>query len=256
MSKFESPYGIMESEDLVPRWSFPCKNTITQVEENWMLGDMSNTVSPVRKERSIHKIHQEDFDYGDEIDLDETADALQKTETRLLIRPELNRIRKRSGKDGFGENVIDVSDDQVSGIIDSVEEQADAFRKLLLQRTVPMLLGYDIAAGESEAVVRDILKTDIEIDDELVGYIGRVTLADMIGGVMKTCDNIPDTVRGDVIKDWLIKSFDGARAEFSRVHKSNTLRRLKSEYDGMIANGNAPLLGTSRGLSERNGKET
>lgn len=248
----------MESEELVPRWSFPCSNSIKQVEESWMLGDMSNTVSPVRMERPIHKIHEQEFDYGnDEIDLDETADAIQKTENRLLIRPELHRIRNRSKKDGVSsENVIEVSDDQVTDIIDSVEGKADSFRSLFLRRTVPLLLGYDIAAGESEAVVRDILKTDIEIDDEMIGYIGRVTLADMISDVMKTCDHIPETVRAEVMKDWLIKAFDGIRTEHARTQKSNLVRRLKNEYDGIIANGSAPLLGTARGLSQRNGKET
>lgn len=243
---------------MVPRWSFPCDNSIKQVEESWMLGDMSNTIAPVRKERGIHKIHNQDFDYGtDEIDLDETADAIQKTENRLLIRPELHRIRNRSNKDGVSsENVIEVSDDQVTDIIDHVEEKADTFRSLFLRRSIPLLLGYDIAAGESEAVVRDILKTDIEIDDELLGYIGSVTLADMISETMKTCDNIPDSVRADVLKDWLIKSFDGVRAERSGAQKSNLLRRLKNEYDGIIANGQMPLLGTARGLSQRNGKET
>lgn len=244
---------------MVPRWSFPCDNSIKQVEESWMIGDMSNTVSPVRKERGIHKIHNQDFDYGtdDEIDLDETADAIQKTENRLLIRPELHRIRNRSNKDGVSsENVIEVSDDQVTDIIDHVEEKADTFRSLFLRRSVPLLLGYDIAAGESEAVVRDILKTDIEIDDELLGYIGSVTLADMISETMKTCDNIPDNVRADVLKDWLIKSFDGVRNERSGMQKSNLLRRLMNGHDGIIANGQMPLLGTARGLSQRNGKET
>ncbi|AXG66728.1 hypothetical protein HOU08_gp002 [Dickeya phage vB_DsoM_JA29] len=224
-----------------------------------MLGDMSNTVSPVRLTRGIHKIHNQDFDYDgtDEIDLDETADAIQKTESRLLIRPELRGIRNRSKKNGIGaENVIEVSDDQVSDIIDHVEEKADSFRSMLLRRTVPLLLGYDIAAGESEAIVRDILKTDIEIDDELVGYIGRVTLADMIGESMKSCDNLPESVRADVLKDWLIKAFDGVRADHSRANKSSLVRRLKNEYEGMIANGKVPLIGTSRGLSQRHGKET
>lgn len=244
---------------MVPRWSFPCDNSIKQVEESWMLGDMSNTISPVRKERGIHKIHNLDVDYGtdDEIDLDETADAIQKTENRLLIRPELHRIRNRSNKDGISsENVIEVSDDQVTDIIDNVEEKADTFRSLFLRRSIPLLLGYDIAAGESEAVVRDILKTDIEIDDELLGYIGSVTLADMISETMKTCDNIPDNVRADVLKDWLIKSFDGVRSERSGAQKSNLLRRLMNGHDGIIANGQMPLLGTARGLSQRNGKET
>jgi len=263
LSKFESPYGVMESEKMVPSWSFPCDGTISEVEESWMLGDMSNAVSPVRMVREIHKIHQHEFDYGndEEIDLDESADAIQKTESRLLIRPELKRLRSRAKANDIGaDNVIDVSDEQITTILDSVEGKADGFRNLLLKRTVPLLLGYDIAAGESEAVVRDILKTDIEIDDELVEYIGRVSIADMLAETLKSCENIPESVRSDVLKDWLIKSFDGVRTEKSneksRANKSSLLRRMKSEYDNMKANG-APMIGTSRGLSDRNGfKET
>lgn len=236
---------------MIPRWTFPCDNTIKHVEEGWMLGDATNSVTPVRKEHAIHKIHDNQYDYEglDEIDLDDSADAIQKTESRLLIRPELRGLRRRASKNEIGaENVVNVSDEKVDEIIDSIESRADRFRASMLSKTIPLLLGYDIAAGESEAIVRDLLKTDIEIDDELVGYISRVTVADMIGETLSECPNVPESVRADVLKDWLIKSFDGVRTEQANAKKSGLLHRLKNDYENMIATGK---LGTSRGLSNR-----
>lgn len=261
MTKFEGPYGVIETDELIPRWTFPCDGTIKQVESGWMLGDMSNAVTEVRKERAIHKIHKQDYDYGntfDEIDLDESAEAIQKTASRLLIRPELGRLRSRGRQaDSSSENVFEVNEETVDGLIDDIEDSANSFRKMFLSQTIPQLLGYDIAAGEAEAVVRDMLKTDIEIDDELVSYIGKISLADMIGKVMKDSKNIPEAVLGDVLKDFLIKSFDGVRVDALKNHKSGLLRRLKSEYSNLIAEGKMPTLGTSRGLSQvRNGQET
>lgn len=258
--QFEGPYGLVESDSLVPRWTYPVKHGQVRRVEAWELDKLSNTTTQVRMVNDIHAIHStpvEDYD-DDALDLDEEAAALSKTESRLLIKPRLNEVRARKNKNHIGpENVFTVESEVIDGTLDSVDEHAKTFRDYLLHQVFSPILGFDIAAGEVEAISKDCLKTDLEIDSELVPYIERVGLANIIGVMLSKSQSVPESVRSDVLKDWLIKSFDDVRAEHKAKTGTNTLRaqirRLMHGNDDMIAKGVG--IGTTRGYTEHRKKQ-
>lgn len=254
VNKFEGPYGLVESNTLVPRWTYPIKPGQIRQVEAWELDTLPNASVPVRMVNDIHAIHSTPIEEQDDtIDLDAEAAAIAKTESRLLIKPKLNKIRARKDKDYTGpENVFTVGDEIIDDTLDSVDAHTKKFRGHFLRQVFSPLLGYDIAAGEAEAIARDCLETDLEIDSELVPYIERIGLANIIGSMLEESKSVPDSVRADVIKDWLIKSFDDIRAQTkgqTAVDKlRGQLRRLVHGNDDMIAKG--PGIGSTRGFSD------
>lgn len=252
---FEGPYGLLESDTLVPRWTYPIVHGVVRKVEAWELHSLSNTSAPVRMVADIHVIHSNTYEETDDgLNLDAEAEASSKTESRLLIKPKLSKIRARWGKTDIGpENLFSVDETVVNATIDTIEHNAQKFRKHFLNGVFAPLLGYDIAAGEAEAIARDCLETDLEIDSEIVPYMERIGLANILGSLLKESKNIPRAVRADILKDWMVKAFDEVRAE----HKTNKtsskmlaqLRRLVHANDGMIAQPGAGI-GSTRGFSE------
>lgn len=252
--KFEGPYGLVETAQLIPRWTYPIKHGQVKSVSAWELNTLENIVTPVRMINDIHVMHNREYeDNEDAIDLDEDAEALSKTESRLLIKPRLNQIRARGKQDHISpENVFDVDSEVIDQTIDTINDQAAKFRRHFLDSVFSPILGYDIAAGEAEAIARDCLKTDLEIDSELVPYIERIGLANIIGSMMEESKSVPEAVRADVLKDWLIKSFDDIRADLKgdkTFHKMKAqMRRLMHGNDELVAKGTG--IGTTRGMSE------
>lgn len=255
MGKLETPYGLIESDNLIPRWTYPVKHGQIRRVESWELDSLPNTTTPVRMVNDIHAIHNTEVEeYDDTIDLDAEAAAISKTESRLLIKPKLNQIRNRKDKDHSGpENVFNVSSEVIDQTLDTIESNSDKFREHFLKNIFSPILGYDIAAGEAEAIARDCLKTELTIDSELVPYIERIGLANIMGSMFKDSNDIPELVRQDVLKDWLIKSFDDIRLDhISKLggHKlRDQIRRLMHGNDELVAKG-GPGIGTTRGFSE------
>lgn len=259
VSNFEGPYGLVESDKMIPRWTYPVTHGQIRRVEPWELDKLSNTVTPVRMVNDIHAIHSTPVeDYDDSIDLDEEAAAYSKTESRLLIKPRLNQIRSRKDENYSGpENVFTVNDAIIDETLDSVDSHSKAFRDYLLHQVFSPILGFDIAAGEVEAIARDCLKTELEIDSELVPYLERIGLANIIGVMLAKSESVPEAVRADVIKDWLIKSFDDVRAAHKLKGNSlrDQIRRLMHGNDDLIVKGGVGI-GTTRGFSEYRKQQT
>lgn len=248
----EGPYGLIESDELIPRWTYPIrKQKITRVED-WEIGPLPNVISAARMVNDIHSIHKGPEDETEHIDLDAEAEAYAKTGSRLSIKPRLHEIRNRSKSDDFGpENVIDIDADQVDGYIDNIERHSRRFKKMLLRNTVSRMLGFDIAAGETEAIARDCLKTDVEIDDDMVPYIEAIGNAEMVADMMKEGGKIPEVVMNDVLKEMLNKSFEDNRL-LNKVKEAQKMRRMNHEFDGLVAR---PSIGMTRGLSDVKSKK-
>lgn len=258
---YEGPYGIIETERLVPRWQHKIQHGMVREVESWTIGALPNIVSEAPLVNDIHAIHQNqvtDYDDADQIDLDAEATAQQKTNSRLLIKPKLKKIRNRSRKDDFSpENVFDVTAETLDTTVQHIETSAREMRDLLLDNVVSTMLGYDIAAGEAEAISRDCLETQVEIDDELVPYLERIGLGNILGKMLANSTHIPEAVRNEVLKDLMNKWMEDVRQEFKNKNKSNLLRRLRHEYSDLVAQSpqQAPSIGTTRGFSELRKRE-
>lgn len=256
---YESPYGVIESANLVPRWTKSVVHGSVRRVEEWELEVLTNSVREVSFVNDIHAIHQNqvvEADDDDQLDLDAELTAQEKTASRLLIKPKLHKIRNRNRKDETGpENVFDVSDKTIDREVRRIDNKSRKIRRLLLGNVVSTMIGYDIAAGETEAIARDCLQTPVEIDDELVPYMERIGLANILGSFLADSEHIPEQVKSDVLKDLLIKWFDDTRNEDKAKNKSGYLRRLKQEFDGLIAQQSGPSLGTTRGFSELRKRE-
>ncbi|QZE59247.1 hypothetical protein MPK66_gp003 [Erwinia phage pEa_SNUABM_2] len=252
VSNFEGPYGLVESDQMIPRWSYPVKHGQVRRVEAWELDTLPNATQQVRMVNDIHAIHNTPVeDYDDALDLDEEAATISKTESRLLIKPRLDEVRARKNKDHLSpENVFSVTDEVIDGALDSIDAYSETFRDYLMHHVFSPILGFDIAAGEVEAIAKDCLKTDLEIDSELVPYIERVGLANVLGVMLSKSNSVPESVRADVLKDWLIKAFDDVRAEHKLKGNSlrEQIRRLMHGNNDLVAKG--PGIGTTRGFSD------
>lgn len=241
---YEGPFGLVEDGEMEPRWTNPLIEGCRRVEAH-EIGDLPNTVTPVRMQRSLHKIHStpSEVPVTDEeiIDLSEEERAAEKTLNRLLIKPRLNRIRDRSKSDDIQpENIVNVSDKEVQSVIARIEKKAKKYRTHFLSDLLPNILGYDIAAGEAEAIARDTLETEMAIDDEMVDYIERIGVCAVLTQTMKDKKKIfSQDFISQVMSQWLTSSFDDVRETRKAKEKSNgkrgQFRRLMQEYEGLIA---------------------
>ena len=270
----DGAYGIMEEQKLVPRWTFSIQKfgEVRQVED-YEITDLPNTVCEVRMIAPIHKLHSSKkahdaiyrpideaningrHEEGEfDIDLEEKIESVTHRRNRMLKfeRKEKEFRNRNKADDMEPENIVNVSSEELDEIRNSVEDAVTDIRHYLTRETVPLLLGYDIAAGEVEAITADQLKTPFTIDSEIFGYLERISVAGLLSRRLAAV--LPAEVADHVIKDWTVKELDMLRTRNNDKKQSKSqreFRRMLKEYDGLIAredsSGMQPKIGVMRG---------
>ncbi len=253
------PFGIFDDGEMEPRWTYRCTGTIQRVEEIDTF--LANTVMRVRMQPRIHKICQEEE--SDYIDLSQDEEEANRRAERLLIRPNLNKIRNRNKSDDFeAENLVPVSNKAVDNTISLIEDNAGRVRTHFLERVLPRLVGFDIAAGEAEAIARDELETELEIDDEIARYLERLSVAELLSTTMKDSKTFSKEFIEQRIGIWIDTEFDKVRTDLIKSQKSNgiqkELRRLMRQNEGLVSKRveqDSPTLGVTRSRPRNNAPE-
>lgn len=250
---YDGPFGIVPSDgELVPRWTHPVPNGVYRVDFIDS-STLTGCVVPARMQAKIHKIHTMEHPDETELDMSEGEEEFTSTSGRTIVTPRRGRIRDRStDADTLAENVLDLSQDQISEVRESINSMADGFRSHFLETLIPTLLGFDIAAGETEAIARDILDTDVEIDSETVDYMERVGIATMIGKQLRRHPDIfGDTVVDQVLITWLNESFAEVREARKKSSYVSPMRRLMSEFEGLIAKPKGSNIGVAKSRGQQ-----
>lgn len=240
----DGPYGVLESSEFEPRWTFKgTGNCVVEVsEEDIPPLPPNNRVVQARTVRKISHAIKRDPAYDEEvneIDLEEDADHIARIENRLLIRPTISKLRERTKSDTPDpDNVVDVSEDDLDDTLDSIENISKSYRDALLKGSVSRIMAFDMASGQTEAIVRDCFDTEIEIDDEMTDYIQTVSTLDLLAATLKSCANISEDVWKPALREYLTASLSELRIERKQQVKAEqrlqNIRRFKSEYENMV----------------------
>lgn len=229
------PYGILDG-DLEPRWTFGrCTGRVEAVD---FLEDLPNAVVPARMQQKIHKISGDNFEEDTFIDLTQGEEEAARKSSRVLIRPNLERIRDRNKADDIEpENIVPVTDKEIKKTIKKIEQNASVMRKHFLEEVIPLMVGYDIAAGEAEAIARDELETNMAIDSEIAYYLERATVCSLLSRMLrkKFTKEFVEKHMGQ----WLDLEFAAVREQVSKekqaAMRGQAKRRLMDQYGDLIA---------------------
>lgn len=252
------PYGLIDG-DLEPRWTYgQADGTVRQVE---FLDDLPNSISLARMQQKIHKISGDTCEEDTYIDLSIDEAEAHKKSSRVLIRSNLQRIRDRNKSDDFEpENIVPVSSKIINRTIERIENNAAIMRKHFLEEVIPLMVGYDIAAGEAEAIARDELETDMEIDSEIALYLERITVASLLSRTMrKKFDK--DFVDAQIGK-WVEAEFAQVRDQVKSDKNVSGQRRFMNQLrdlvaqrkDGDVDHASNPI-GIKRSMTKQNAPE-
>lgn len=231
----DGPYGVIEDQELVPRWTRPVKGGRVRKVESWELGDIKGTVRKVDMVAPM-TISVSQSRHQQSIDIDEDANRISKTESRLLIKPIISKLRSRSDTDDFSPtNLIDFSSEELTESLDHLDKSTAVFRKALLNEATTMLMAYDTAAGETEAIVRDCLETEIEIDNELSDYIEQIGNANILAAAFSQCTHLTSENQEKVLDEFLSKAFEDVRSQHKSRGRVAMMRRLKADNEHLVA---------------------
>lgn len=231
----DGPYGVIEDQELVPRWIKPVVGGKVKKVEAWELGDITGKVHRVRMVAPM-TISVSQSRLPESIDIDEDANRIAKTESRLLIKPIISKLRSRTSKDDFSPtNLIDFTPDELTESLDFLDKSTSVFRKALLNEATTLLMAYDTAAGETEAIVRDCLETEIEIDNELSDYIEQIGNANILAAAFRQCSHLTESNKENVLEEFLSKAFDEVRNQHKSRGRVAMLRRLKADNEHLVA---------------------
>lgn len=231
----DGPYGVIDDQELVPRWSRPVHGGRVREVESWELGDILGHVleAPMVAPMTISVSKSRHLQ---SIDIDEDANRISKTESRLLIKPIISKLRSRSETDDFcPTNLIDFTQGELSESLDQLDKSTKVFRIALLNEATTLLMAFDTAAGETEAIVRDCLETEIEIDNELSDYIEQIGNANILAAAFSQCSHLTTEVREKVLDEFLNKAFEDVRSQHKSKGRMALMRRLKVDNEHLVA---------------------
>lgn len=248
----DGPYGVIEQE-LSPRWTRPVRGGKVTKVESWELGYVTGKTTKVRMVAPM-TIAASKSRQLQSIDIDEEATRLSKTESRLLIKPIISKLRSRSGSDDFSPtNLIDFPQEELTESLDHLDKSTKIFRRALLNEATSMLMAYDTAAGETEAIVRDCLETEIEIDNELTDYIEQIGNANILAAAFGQCTHLPEANKEKVLEEFLLKAFDEIRIQHKSKGRIALMRRLQADNEHLVAKHEVGAIRNLAGRQNSNG---
>lgn len=244
---YDGPFGLVPDGPSVPRWTWDIPKGVNRVEY-FTGGPLSKHVVPARMVAPVHKIHTMDHPDEEELDLTQAEKEFGKRISKTIIQRRNGRLRDRSPSDDLSpENIVNFSDKMARRAQKRVEDKTKEYRAYFMNELLPSLVGYDIAAGETEAVARDILETEVEIDGEAVEYIERVCIGSLIAKQMSSLKgSFSQAVIDQVMINWMTEAFTEVRESRKKNAKNDTMRRMLSEFDGLIARRSGASVGVGK----------
>ena len=110
------------------------------------------------------------------------------------------------------DNVVNVSEGVLKHILDNTDFATRKIVGTLLKRSIPLAMSYDNATSYAEAVLRDGLNIDIEIDDDILKIIdnlNKLSIAYMYSRMVK----LPKSIRRLYVETLTVKFVDEAMAQ-------------------------------------------
>ena len=251
----DRPYGYMPEIESRSMWSFNGEGeTSTDVGFD-SFEALREGSYPVRVSSRVQHAISCDQIEDEELE-DDTCIDIEARRSRMIVQPMLSKLRSRhAGEDIDPDNVVEVEQEEIDSTLEAIDGLASEFKTLLLQGAAARLMAFDVAAGQTEAIIRDCFDTDIQIDDEIVPYIECISNMDLMAATLKQCKNIPEIVWHDALREYLAASLHEIRTDHNQDVKSqkriDRVKRFKSEYEEMVAKVGGSTLGTTRGFSDR-----
>ena len=244
---YSGPYGAQSTFRRKPRFSFDFVDGLVErvAEKEDMLPVIDGYVNQVDyyqveelvlpKKADVEHSEGRGTARGPVIDFDEEADQFEarSIQRREMLETVKSKINLSNAPDA--ENVFEIGDADIDRAVSSLSIESGVIREILT-RNIVMAASSDIAAGQAEAVLSDVLDSDVEIDDYVDSFIAATGDADILGYVLSKAKYIPKEVRSEVLKDFLLHRFNAARSEISAQKRLAALKnRFSSKFENMVA---------------------
>jgi len=244
---YSGPYGAQSTFRRKPRFSFEFLDGSIEhvVEKEDLMPVLDGYISKVDyyqveelvlpRKADVEHIEGRGTGRGEIIDFEAEADQFEarSAQRREMLESVKSRFVLNDTPDA--ENVFELSEADMRNAVSALGSESSALRDILT-RNIVMSASSDIAAGRAEAMLSDVLDTDIEIDDYLDPFIAATGDADLLGYVLSRTAHIPKEVKTEVLKDFLLKRFEAARTEISARRRLDAMRnRFSSKFENMVA---------------------
>ena len=122
-------------------------------------------------------------------------------EQHSFVKHEIKHTKLPDGHEKVKlDNVVNVSEGVLQQILDNTDFATRKIVGALLERGVPLAMSYDNATSYAEAVLRDGLNIDVEIDDDItkiIDSLNKLSVAYMYSRMVK----LPKSIRRQYIQE-------------------------------------------------------
>ena len=146
-----------------------------------------------------------------------------------------HRIKRTALPDGHEkvhlDNVVEVPEGVLEQIMSRTDFATRQLVSILLERSVPLAMSYDNATSYAEAVLRDGLSVDIEIDDDItkvIDQLGKLSVAYQYSRLVK----LPKAIRKRFIEGLCDKFVDEA---MNQMKISQNTRKYSQNLREVVA---------------------
>jgi hypothetical protein len=244
---YSGPYGAQSTFRRKPRFSFEFLDGAIEhlAEKEDLMPVLDGYISKVDyyqveelvlpKKVDVEHVEGRGGHRGEVIDFEAEADQFEARSAHRREMLESVKSRFILADTPNAENVFELSESDLQNAVSALGLESSALREILT-RNIVMSASSDIAAGQAEAMLSDVLDTDIEIDDYIDPFIAATGDADILGYVLSHTKHIPKDVMSEVLKDFLLKRFEAARTEISARRRLDAMRsRFSSKFENMVA---------------------
>ena len=174
------------------------------------------------------------------VDIEEDARFISKASNRSIVP-------KKDGVDPEEpENVIVFTRELSEAVSKDVADFKSIYKDVYLKLGVPSNFGFDEACGEVEAIISAKFGTDISIDADILEYVNSILDTEVLSAVISKCQHIPESVRSQIIHEYMSKQFEDKRSKLASARKSEIIRRYKEKYQNMVGEEERPTAGVVR----------
>ena len=139
------------------------------------------------------------------------------------------------------DNVVEVPEGVLEQIVSRTDFATRQLVALLLERSVPLAMSYDNATSYAEAVLRDGLSVDIEIDDDItkvIDQLGKLSVAYQYSRLVK----LPKAIRRRFIEGLCDKFVEESVAQMKIAQNTRKYSQNLREVVAHVQSKKAPDL--------------
>lgn len=181
----------------------------------------------LKRKDEIFPIGKPIFNYTETIIPEERPEYSPKNEN-IVYKNDL----PKNAEDLEIKNLVDIDEDDLDLICERSEELSKYCSDILLKESAALLMSYDKSSSYVEAVLRDGLGINIEIDNNICVAIGHLVKINVLNFYANQMTSIPEELRARFLKQ---VTYHIAQDAISEMKKENVGEKYTSFLKNLVA---------------------